>query len=268
MSDHLLARKLTPGQRKLVAAVADDMVVAALNSAPMDRAACQEAIQRAYTHLGLALPKVMFFDSPIAAMREMLRRTPGTEPPPQRSMQEDMADPAASVLDQAGAALPRWLPDWGAEVDLSFNTELNRATDSAPYQPGWPSFSNLIDKRLGHLIHHKHAVDTALEAMVDRHVHFRLLYYSGPASLWGAAEDFARAQALAALDALDTPAPELALGQAVLAGCGWVNAFEKVCLVSDRPQTLNQEGRPQDADGIRTRVTWRDGQVCESVYQS
>jgi hypothetical protein len=271
VSNHLLADKLTTAQRKLVAAAADDMAAAALNTAPMDRTACQAAIQRAYTHLRLAAPEVLFFDSPAAALRELQRWMPRSpshiEPPHQRPMQDVMANPTAWVAEQVGAAQPRPLQDWGAEVDLSFSTELNRATDSAPYQPGWRAFANLIDKRLGPLIHCQHAANAALEALVDHRDHVWLLYSSGPANLWGAAEGFARTQALASLDALDIPAPELALGLAVLSGCGWVNAFEKVCLVCDRPQALHQEGRPRDADGLRTRVIWRDGQVCEFVYQ-
>lgn len=103
--------------------------------------------------------------------------------------------------------------------------------------------------------------------MVDHRDHVWSIYSSGPATLWGAAESFARVQALAALDGLDIPAPELALGQAVLTSYGWVNAFKKACLVSDRPQAVHQEGRPRDADGLRTRVIWRDGQVGETVYQ-
>lgn len=152
-------------------------------------------------------------------------------------------------------------------MDLEFSIELSRTMNSAPYQPGWRSFADLIDKRLGPLTHYQHATFAALEASVDHRDYVRLIYYSGAAKLWAAAERFARVQALAALDGLDMPAPELALGQAVLTGCGWVNAFKRACLVSDRPQSLHQEGRPRDAGGLRSRVTWRDGQVGETVYQ-
>ena len=232
MSTPVLAQKLDSEQRKRASAAADGIAAAALCTAPIDRAACRDAVDRAYASLALPPPAVHFFDSPLAAM--------------------------AAMQGMAGL---------GREVDVSFNDELNRATDAIVRLAGWPSLSRLVDTRLGPLVHYAHACDDALEARVPPADHMRLLYWSGSACLWRFAQQYARVQALVDLGELPAAPAGLQLGRTLLAGCGWVNAFDKTCLVSERPQALDQEGRPRDPDGLRSRVTWRDGLTSEHVHR-
>jgi len=225
-----LPDKLDTPQRRQASAAVDAILAAALATAPIGREACRAALHRAYAGRGLAAPEVRFVDSPMAAMRELQSSGPGRE------------------------------------VEISFNDALNQATAELPRQPGWATITRLVDARLGHVAHYAHAVADALEAQVGP-TNTRLLYWSGAECLWRSAEQLARVQVLATLGALQPAPPGLALGLSALSNCGWINAFEGLCLVSERPLALEQHGRPRGPEGLLSRATWRDGLTTEAVHR-
>ncbi|MDR2220640.1 MAG: hypothetical protein LBE24_08700 [Methylobacillus sp.] len=284
MSSISLPEKLSTAQRKQIAAAADEIIAAAMNTEPMDKSACRKAIERAYAYLHLPMPELRFFDSPMAAMAEMQKLVPSHSEEPvmplnleaimektglsmQAVLQNENNAMGNLVFDAIASAQPRDLSGWGYEEDLSFHGHINEVTFPLAWQSGWEPFAKAVDKHVGRLIHFEHAVTDALEAAVQRRDQEWLLYSGGSANPWGAAEQFARAQALVALGLVNIAAlPALTLGRAVLESCGWVNAFRKLCLVCDRPAALSQEGNTRNAEGLRTRVIWRDGQECVQVW--
>jgi hypothetical protein len=275
-----LPEKLSNAQRKQIYAVADDISAAALNTEPMDQAECREAIEHAYAYLELPTPELRFFESPIAAMAEMKKLAPSLSPTPATlltlpAIMEELEATQGNqdnfweslVFNEIASTQPRDLSHWGSEVDLPGN-DLGREMLflASAWQSGWDSFAGAVDKRVGRLIHYEHAVTDALEAIVDHQDQEWLLYSSGAMNIWRCADSLVQIRALVTLGVLDAAPPTLTLGRAVLESCGWINAFEKLCLICDRPKSLSQEGRPRDAEGLRTRVTWRDGQMCEQVW--
>lgn len=261
-----LPSKLSAAQRQQVQAVADAIVAQAMRTDAVDRAATEQAIANAYALLGLPAPQVQWHASPAAAMRALQRLAgdagdPAKAPmaPPMPAMEELMRNPAPWVFETFAAARHQDCPALGDEVDLSFNQELNQVLFAAAMQPGWGSVSDTIDRRLSHLIFFAHAVSDQLEAHMSPAVPDWLLSSGAHTSLWNAAEDLARVQALAAIGALPEAPVEARAAHAVLTGCGWVHAYEKVCMVCERPSTLTQRGRASDRDGVHTEVHWPDG---------
>jgi len=263
--------KLTAQQNRFATEAAKHIVAAANSTAPMDRNVCIDVIDRAYAYLGLKSPEIVFFDSPMQAIADLKQRVPLPSKEASRSMSapltdHDLSNLGAIVLDMMRAAQPRRVSALGNEVDLMFNDELNRAIEPTLLAPIWQPLSRHIDKKLGDVIHYKHAVDNALEALVTYREHQWLLYSGGMASLWYGAEGFTRVQALFDIGLIDALPKGHGHGLAVLQSCGWVNAFEALCLVSDRPAAIAQSGRASDPDGLRTQVTWRDGVTCQFVF--
>lgn len=263
--------KLSPQQNKLITEVAKNILTSATSTAPIDRAICIDAIGSAYDYLGLKHPEIVFFDSPIQALAELQKRVPLPSQEKSRSSSEpltnnDLSNLGAIVLEMMSAAQPRHVSALGDEVSLTFNDELNSAMDQSWRLPIWNPLSKLVDKRLGNVIHYMHAVNNSLEERVTYREHKWLLYSGGMASIWYGAEGFTRVQALYEMDAIPALPKGHVLGLAALQSCGWVNAFEKLCLVSDRPSAISQSGRASDPEGIITNVTWRDGQTCQNVY--
>jgi hypothetical protein len=178
----------------------------------------------------------------------------------------DRASLGSIVLNMISAALPRSGHAFGSEVDLSFHDELNRSMDETWRLPIWRSLSNTVDRKLGDVIHYAHAVTNSLEGMVTYREHQWLIYSGGSASIWNGAEGFARVRALSETGVIRNLPDGYTLGLEVLQNCGWLNAFEKLCVVCDRPIELSQSGSAKDPEGLCTRVTWRDGKTCSYTF--
>jgi hypothetical protein len=263
--------KLSLQQNKVIAEGAKSILTAATSTTPIDNAVCIDAISSAYSYLGLNPPEIMFFSNPIRAMAELQRRMPlpSEEKSPTTSRpltNNDHANLGAIVFEMISAAQPRIVSALGQEVDLTFNDELNRAIESSCALSIWNPLSKLVDRQLGNVIHYMHAVNNLLEDLVTHREHKWLLYSGGIASIWYGAEGFARVQALHDIGASEALPQGHDHGSSALQSCGWVKAFEKLCLVSDRPGALTQSGRVSDPDGVVTQLAWRDGQTCKSTY--
>lgn len=263
--------RLTAQQNRLASEASKNILAAATSTAPIDRAICIDAVGCAYEYLGLKPPEIVFVDNPIQAIVELQRRVPLHSREKSRPMSEpltadDLSNLGALVMEMMSAARPRNVSSFGSEVDLTFNDELNRAMEASWQLPIWTPLSRLVDRELGDVIHYMHAVDHSLEELVTYREHKWLLYSGGMASLWYGAEGFARVQALFDIGVIAALPKGHTHGLAALQSCGWVNAFEKLCLVSDRPGAISQLGRASDPEGLRTEVTWRDGTTCWSVY--
>lgn len=273
VSKDQLPAALDAQQKKVLKGVTRQIQDAALNTEPMDRAFCQQAIERSYAHQGLASPTVLFLSSPQAIMRHLLgtasEAVEGTGQPSVDFSQllgaED--DLQTLVLKSMGSAQPRALAGWGSEVSLPAHDLESDVILPFTWHPGWERFSQAVDQGVGNLIHFEHAITEALEAMVGDENDEWLIYSGGMNNLWGSAEALGRAQALFELGLLSEAPPALLLGNDVLRNCGWVNAFEKLCLVSDRPELLEQTGATRGPQGLQTRVVWRDGEVSQYTYQ-
>ncbi len=267
-----LPAKLDAAQKKIIKAVAAEIQAAALNTDAIEREACQALVVKAYAAIGLPAPTVRFFDSPQASMRHLrgLASDGADEPAPLAAdfsqFSGDMEE-LQGLLASMASVQPRGLGEWGEEVALPADDLEREVIQPFTWQAGWDGLSNAVDKELGTLVHLGHAVTDALEASLQDGRLEWLLYSGGEAHLWSSAEALARAQSLVALGMLDEAPPALAVGGELLRSCGWLNAFEKLCLVSERPATLSQQGRARDRQGLQTRVTWRDGEVSEYIYR-
>lgn len=274
MSKKQLPPSLGAEQKAEIKAVSGQIQDAALGVAPMDRALCAEAIARCYEHLGLERPEILFFSSPHAILKHLLQMAPtSTTVSGQDFSSMDFSQLLGNeeelqnmLLNSIQSAQPRALGDWGSEVSLPAHDLESDVVMPFAWQAGWEKFSDAVDKGVGNLIHFQHAVTDALEAAVQDESQEWVLYSGGMNNLWGSAEALGRAQALLAIGMLESAPPALVLGGNVLRSCGWINAFEKLCLVSDRPASLQQTGRARSAEGLRTRVEWRDGEVNEYLY--
>jgi hypothetical protein len=239
------------------------------STTPINRAACADAIGAAYDHMGFKPPEIMFFDSPMQAFAELQKRAPLPSlekfQPDKPLTEKDLPDLGNIVMGMLSAAQPREVSALGDEEDLMFTHEMNNAMN--PSLPIWEPLVKLVDKQLGDVIHYKHAVDDALEKSITYREHEWLLYSSGQASIWYGAEWFARVQALFSIGLIEALPKEHALGLAVLRNCGWVNSFERLCVVSDRPSAMSQSGRESAPGGLRTQIIWRDGAVCNAVWE-
>lgn len=263
--------KLTAQQNKIVTEASKDIVTACLSTTPIDRSTCIDAVGRAYEYLDLGPPEVLFVDSPMQAMTPLQERTPVASREKALSTSEplsntDRASLGSIVLNMISAALPRRGHAFGSEVDLSFHDELNRSMDETWRLPIWRGLSNTVDRKLGDVIHYAHAVTSSLEKMVTYREHSWLIYSGGSASIWNGAEGFTRVRALFETGVIKNLPSGYELGLEVLRSCGWLNAFEKLCVVCDRPIEMSQSGSAKDPDGLRTRVGWRDGKTCTYTF--
>ena len=179
---------------------------------------------------------------------------------------QDLSNLGAIAMNMILDGQPRRIPVLGDEVDLTFNDELNRAIEPSCLLPLWRPLSSLIDKQLPYVTHYAHAVNASLEQLVAYRDQTWLIYSGGAASIWSGAEEFARVQALYDIGAIKALPKGKVLGLAALQSCGWVNAFEKLCVVCNRPGEISQTGKESDTEGVCTQVTWRDGQTCQFIY--
>jgi len=263
--------QLTAEQRSTAKRVTNTLLAASMSTVSIDRSVCSEAIIRAYKHLGLGAPTIVFVESPIEAIAYLQKQAPSTTQEKSRPRNDpltdaEMADLGSLVANMMRNAQPRLVPSLGEEVDLTFNDEMNRAMDEVELNPFARLLFNRVDNNLGDLIQYHHAVSETLDAIIFNDQKW-LLYSGGVASLWDAAESFARVQALHETGLIDRLPIELEIGSAALQSCGWVNAFEKVCVVSNRPSELHQTGKPSAEEGLRTKIDWRNGQTCETVFE-
>lgn len=274
MSKKQLPPVLGAEHKAVIKAVSGQIQNEALCVAPMDRALCQEAIARCYEYLGLKCPEILFFSSPQAILKHLLRMAPAsTTVSGQDFTSMDFSQLLGSedelqrlLLNSIQSAQPRALGDWGSEVSLPAHDLEGDVIMPFAWQAGWEKLAGAVDNGVGNLIHFQHAVTDALEAAIQDESQEWVLYSGGMSNLWGSAEALGRAQALLAIGMLEAAPPALVLGGDVLRSCGWINAFEKLCLVSDRPASLEQTGRARSAEGLRSRVEWRDGEVNEYLY--
>ncbi len=267
-----LPAKLDAAQKKTIKAVAAEVHAAALSTDAIDRDACQALIVKAYAAIGLPAPTVRFFDSPQASMhhlRALASDGTGEAAPLAADFSQFTGgmEELQGLLASMASVQPRGLAEWGEEVELPAGDLEREVIQPFTWEAGWESFSTAVDKELGKLIHFEHAVTEALEASLPDGRLEWLLYSGGAAHLWGGAEALGRTQALVALGMLDVEPPAQAVGGELLRSCGWLNAFEKLCVVSERPASLSQQGSARDRQGLQTRVTWRDGEVSEYIYR-
>lgn len=266
-----LPARLNASQEATLATAVDELGKAALNTSPIDPDACRDAVERAYAFLELPAPELRFFASPLAAMAALRELGSGrAQPTDERTTGRTMGGIGALMSQFLGSIMPApagKLGSYGSEVDLSFNRELNEVLMSCACQAGWNTFVHQTDTRVDNLIHYAHAVDETLEALLEGSPEQWLVYSSGACNVWSGMLEIARVQALVALDLISAPAA-LAPARTVVQACGWINALEGLCLVCDRPATLSQEGSARGAEGLRSKIRWRDGSECVFVYHA
>lgn len=264
-----MGAKPTLDQRAKVDAVALQMREEAHCTSPIDREQCKKAVHAAYKYLELAVPSILFVESPVEAFKILKERTGEIVPdasPAARSILGSIGLPE-DILEMMMSAQPRNTEALGEEVDLTLNHEQNRAMDRGRKTVSWEPLSVRIWKHLAFLNHFAHAVDNTLAEQVAGANHRWLVYSGGAASIWEAAEPLVRVRAMYELGALDSIPKALEVTSAVVKACGWVNAFEKLCIISERPAELRQIRESGRSGKVTTFVRWRDGEECELVYQ-
>lgn len=264
-----MGAKPTLEQRTKIDAVALQMREDAHRISPIDREECKKAVHAAYKYLDLAVPSILFVDSPLEAFIILKKRAGEIVP--------DASPAATAILGSIGlpddileimmSAQPRNTEALGEEVDLTLNHEQNRAMDQGGKTVSLEPFSARIWKHLAFINHFAHAVDNTLAEQVAGANYRWLVYSGGAASIWEAAESLVRVRAMYELGAFDSLPKALEVTSAVVKACGWVNAFEKLCIISERPAELRQIRESGRAGKVTTFIKWRDGQACELVYQ-
>lgn len=70
----MLIEKLTPDQQALIPVTLEQWRAIALSTQPIERQKAKVAVKAAYAAIGLSEPEILFFDSPYAALSELVTR--------------------------------------------------------------------------------------------------------------------------------------------------------------------------------------------------
>ncbi len=213
----------------------------------IDEAQCGSAVAKAYALENLKAPEMVYCQSPIAAMTRLQSLSPDAGsrvPRPIPDMQKVLQDgiSLAGVWDVIVSAQPKVWPALGREVALSFHGEIIEAPNSIPWgSETWPPVKRRVESRVFDLCHLAHTVTDALEEIVQTEPEAWPLYTQGASSLWAEADQYAALEAALALGHIRAPPAALAAGRELLASCGWIYSFERLCLVCDRPSGIQQQ---------------------------
>jgi hypothetical protein len=242
----------TPREKKTIAAVCRALRSESERTDPIDVQACTAAASAAYREVGLSVPEIQYCASPSDALHRLQRL--GPEPEPEADGQP------RSLLWRMAAALPRVWPQVGAEVDLSFHPEVLHALEPFNWEPGWwDTIEKHACQKTLEVLRLAHTVNDALEQQVTREQDAWLLYTKGASSLWAEAPEYAMLEALIALERIPAPPKEFGVAKRLLSSCGWLYAFERVCLVCDRPMQIDRLNSTPARRGKTIRILWRDG---------
>jgi hypothetical protein len=158
------------------------------------------------------------------------------------------------VSAMIGAAQPRQWPRLGDEVDIDCNNQFCNAMFSSA-DPLQKRVSQRLQKAVDPLIDIKNAIEGTLMARVTDPEVSWLVFSS--TSLHGIADNFAAMDALLRLGVKKIDPRRFDLAKAALFCAGSMYAFEKVCFVCDRPESVSN---PQDGPHPRvTTLKFRDG---------
>jgi hypothetical protein len=263
------ANRLNASKRREIDAICAQWLSRANCTDPIDEARCRGAATKAYALEGLATPAIVFCSSPIEAMSRLQSHSPDANsrvprpvPDPQKVLEDGTS--FAGVWDVMVAAQPKVWPTLGREVALSFHIEVFAALDWIPWgSETWPPVKRRVESRVFDLCHLAHTVTDALEKIVTVAPEAWLLYTQGAGSLWAEAHEYAALETALALGHVHTPPAALAAGRELLASCGWIYSFERLCLICDRPADIQQSKHKRE---VRTCIKWRDGVQCDRVF--
>jgi hypothetical protein len=261
--------KLSTDQRRQVDIICAALLADASDRGDIDAPECKELLKSAYALRDLSLPEVLVLRSPSEAMAHLQNhsheKTLTPRPvPDMRAVLEDGTS-LAPVWNVIVAAQPRVWPSLGPEVDLSFHSEVVNALDTIPWgSEEWPPVRRRVEAKVFDLCHLSHTVSDALEDQVTLESEAWLLYTQASASLWGEAVEYCALEAALALGHVSSSPPGFEVARRLLASCGWVYSFEKLCLICQRPLTINQTKKGRE---VHTYLEWQDGTRRERVFE-
>ncbi len=263
------ANRLSASERREIDAICAQWLLRANCTDPIDETQCRSAAAKAYALEGLTTPEIVFCRSPIEAMSKLQSHSPDansrvarTVPDLQKVLEDGRS--FAGVWDVMVAAQPKVWPTLGREVALSFHSEVFEALGAIPWGSAtWPPVKRRVESKVLDLCHIAHTVNDSLEKIVQTEPDAWLLYTQGAGSLWAEAYEYAALEAALALGHVRTPPAALAAGRELLASCGWIYSFERLCLVCDRPASIHQQKNRRE---VQTHMTWRDGVKCDRVF--
>lgn len=237
--DTWLKAEITPDEMQTIDATNAPMLNAALCTDPIEAAVSFAAINAVYAARNLPSPEYVLCSSPLDAMRKIEAEAPDEEQ-------------GKTVLGEA--------------VDMVFHGETFEVYQRTASESRWThKMERRVERALFPVMQLSHAVDEALEtAFSDKPVYW-VNYAGANWSLWDSAMDLAQDEAAVSLG-VKNPAyfsQERALGGAALKTCGGVYAFERKCLVYDRPVSIAHPKLVKDAAPGVVALRWRDGFACE-----
>ncbi|WP_143467781.1 DUF6745 domain-containing protein [Leptolyngbya ohadii] len=208
-----------------------------LSTDPIDRARAIDAIEVAYTALGLAAPQVLFFDSPWAALLQFFAPKLW-----EQHLLHRVSDPSVRHLNLLSQQLGRSLKR-PFEQQFEQKLVIQLESEIAPYL--WQGLKLELHLYLGarlwfnisdQLVNSVLALRPSLMRPIIKPLR-RLV----PKSTYPAAWTVESALLDFCISVLDcTPDAELWTAHRLVAQeCGWLFPFERVCLMCDRPSFLS-----------------------------
>lgn len=224
----------------------------------IDPEACADAVETAYGFLGLESPQVVFCESPLQAMQWLQARAPI---PGDESIVQTEWERVAHAQSQMWPAL-------GSEQALAFHNELEFGVFNAYAWDfiWWPEIRKRVEQKTYEVLCLAHAVEKTLEALVTRKRDVWLLYTRAMASPWKAAEHHAGLRVLQGLGKIESLPPHYSVGASLLQQCSWLYAFERVCVICNRPSAIERLNA-ESSTRRTTLIRWRDGWECRYVPQ-
>jgi hypothetical protein len=265
-----MATWLTEEQRATIDAVCERMHAQAMSTEPVDRDRCRAAVTRAYQAQQLAVPEIEFHVSPLSAMTRLMACAPedGRKiPRPQPDLARLQAGDLSTVFDLLRAAQPACWPALGEEIDTACAHELRHFHEHLPW-----------DRRLTELVQRRVAAHSRLEAFRSASEAVRecleervvsdatswLLYTAAHQSLWSEAVPQAVLESTLALGTTAAMPATVAASRELIPLNVSLYTFEKLCLVCERPATLDVA---MDSTHTYARITWRDGSRSEYEFE-
>jgi hypothetical protein len=260
---------LTTEQRNKVDATCDSVYALGLSTEPIDQARCRAAVARAYEARSLEAPPVEFYASPAAATARLLACAPEgapTAPAPTGDVAAVLRGDFSSVWNMIASAQPQSWPALGEEVDVSFHAEAQQHYEELTWRPevGRTVWRRVDSSKVADIVHVAHAADDGIEDQLAGESTSWLRYTAAKNTFWKEAVEYAAFECAIALGAAAVAPPRVAAGRELLESCSWLYSFEKLCLVCDRPLSVDvQKGDRQ----VSARVAWRDGTRAEHHWK-
>ncbi|MGV0105057.1 DUF6745 domain-containing protein [Nostoc sp. DSM 114160] len=231
-----LIEKLTPEQEALIPVYREKWRAIALSTERIDKEKAAEIVKAAYIAIDYEQPEILFHDSPYAACNWMLKLSP------------QFVD---SYLNEPKSLDSLFSPHIFQELSRKLHEQLGK---KLLYKQFYKYFSGMADTLVNHEIFNDliekfcTQVNEQLEDhswLIEVYLHnsFRLENHGN----WMDGYDFC----ISVLN-IDHPQQEWKVFQSLIQECGWLFAYDDICIICDRPlhlrfdnqNRLHAEGEP------------------------